>query len=161
MGSKLGHYSKMLAEALTIARVKRDLTQEQLADRLGLRQAISVSKWESAKAPVPLAHLYGLNGVLGLPLELLYNVARECEPEVTGSLTGIAQHGGVGVGNDNRIDMTPIDKLHGKYPSISREDLMSAALAYYGERAEKGLDANLKPLQWNADERKKAANGRA
>lgn len=69
----------MLGETICLLRRQSGLSQEQLAEKLGVsRQA--VSKWESGAATPELAHLLALRACFGVPLETLLGEAPPQRP---------------------------------------------------------------------------------
>lgn len=70
------------SEKLTELRKREGLSQEQLADRLGVTRQ-SVSKWESGAAVPELVKLISLSDIFGVSIDYLVKDAWE-EPEIVG-----------------------------------------------------------------------------
>jgi transcriptional regulator with XRE-family HTH domain len=65
-----------LGTLIQVAREKLGMSQEQLADKLGLARPISVSKWERGVAPLPVHHWQALIRLLKLSRKDLLDAAQ-------------------------------------------------------------------------------------
>ena len=68
--------STHLGSLVQAARERMGLSQEVLADRLGLARPISVSKWERGAAPVPVHHWQPLLRILKLTRRQILDAAQ-------------------------------------------------------------------------------------
>lgn len=68
-------FDQAIAKRLRQARTRAGWTQEKLAERVGIEPA-TLSRYETAKLPVPLEVLSKISGVLGAKLATLLDVQR-------------------------------------------------------------------------------------
>lgn len=142
-----------LGKLIREAREAKNLTQENVAAALGLRRPISVTKWELGDAPVPVHHYLPLSKVLGIPWERFLEAARDESAELVDLIKHLTAkpESGRDLWEKLRRQLDPatqhaIDDLLSKYSRVDPLRMVSAALRYYAQRAQYGLDANLLPI---------------
>ena len=69
MVRKMTRYAQRSGELLKRARLREGLTQQELADKLGLKSAASIAQWESGQQTIPDRHRLRLKKILGDPSE--------------------------------------------------------------------------------------------
>ena len=81
------------AEKLTLLRRREGMSQEQLADRLGITRQ-SVSKWESGASVPELAKLIAIADLFGVSLDYLVRDREDCAKGQENSVWQEAREGG-------------------------------------------------------------------
>jgi transcriptional regulator with XRE-family HTH domain len=151
----MSNAKKALGKLLRDARKRRGMKQPEVAKHIGLEAAVSICRWEGAHAPIPPEYFLALLDVLELDRDTLFEAIEAAYPKAMKKFrTRQRQYGITPTIISDRasrptISKTHVQRLHGLvklYPVATLQHVVDAAIEYYLDHAEQGLDANLRPL---------------
>jgi transcriptional regulator with XRE-family HTH domain len=129
------------------------LTQPQLAQKLHLRAAVSVCRWERGNQSVPPKLLRALAEILEVPLHTILSYTpkeaveayRQLERQLAVVPSTKATRAAPPLFDDPELQ-EGYEALQRQYPAYTALDFMRVALKRYLAQARSGLDANLDPI---------------
>jgi tellurite methyltransferase len=123
---------KKFADLLSVKRKARGLTQDQLADLVGVSHQ-AVSKWERAEALPEISKIGDIALAIETPAEELINTLYESQPSTAPTTNSSADEAYFAL-----IDKTRVGEIYALAPNMSKETL---AIAIDAVIAEKGTEA--------------------
>ena len=147
---------KKFADLLSVKRKAKGLTQDQLADLVGVSHQ-AVSKWERAEALPEISKIGDIALAIETPAEELINTLYESQPSTAPTTNSSADEAYFAL-----IDKTRVGEIYALAPNMSKETL---AIAIDAVIAEKGTEAATMLFRFASEEylghigKKMLANG--